>query len=113
MCVFAVKSSCKNLNIFVLADKLEYKGWYIERQQNPNSLHFTITLRHIEIIDEFVSDLRKSVEESLGVKPSGKAAIYGNAVSITYPEVIDEILLHYVGIVNDSIDECGILAIGQ
>ena len=111
MCVFAIKSACKNLNIFVLADKLEYKGWYIERQQNPNSLHFTITLRHIENIDEFVSDLRTSVKDSLGIKPTGKAAIYGNAVSITHPEVVDEILLHYVGIVNDSIDECGILAI--
>tara|TARA_Y100001970_G_scaffold196213_1_gene238584 strand:+ start:4292 stop:5863 length:1572 start_codon:yes stop_codon:yes gene_type:complete len=111
MCVFAIKSISPNLNIFVLGDKLEYKKWFIERQQNPNSLHFTITLRHINIIDEFISDLKKSIDESKGIKPDGKAAIYGNAVSITCPEVIDEILLHYVGIVNDSIDNCGILAI--
>jgi len=113
MCVFAIKSTSSELNIFVLADKLEYKKWFIERQQHPNSLHFTITLRHIEIIETFISDLKTSIEESKGIKPTGKAAIYGNTATVTSPEIIDDILLHYVGIVNDSIDNGGLLAINS
>ena len=111
MCVFAFKSNNNKLDIFVLADNLENKGWFIERQQNPNSLHLTITLRHTKIIDEFICDLMSSIRESIGIRPSGKAAIYGSAVAITNPEVIDDILIHYTGLVNDGIDNCGILAI--
>ena len=109
-CIFAVKSTTEHLDIFILGDTLEKKGWFIERQQKPNSLHFTITKRHVPIIDNFIQELKIAVNKSLNQIPTGTAAIYGNAVTITQKELVNEILIHYTGVLNDAVDNGGSLA---
>ena len=108
--VFAIKSNSEHLDIFVLADELEKNGWYVERQQKPSSLHFTITLNQIKHIDDFIEDFKQLIETSRGLEPTNKAAIYGNAVSVNDPEIINEILVNYTGLCNDVIDNGGLMA---
>ena len=60
MSIVSFKSD--KLDVFMLADELNKKGWHFERQQLPASLHFTINYIHSpEIIAEFISDLEQSV----------------------------------------------------
>ncbi|MDA8793864.1 aminotransferase class V-fold PLP-dependent enzyme [Bacteriovoracaceae bacterium] len=89
MNVFAVKSNNPNLNVFVLADQLQKKGWHVDRQQKPNSIHFILNPQHLAHIDEFEIDFNQTVEELL-MRPDkfnhaaeeGNAAIYGLVAKI-------------------------------
>jgi hypothetical protein len=61
MCIVAFKSS--KIDVFMLADILNKKGWHFERQQLPATLHFTINYIHTNVVEEFISDLKQSVAE--------------------------------------------------
>ena len=60
MSILAFKSA--KIDVFKLADELNKKGWHFERQQLPPSLHFTINYIHRLAADEFISDLKASVD---------------------------------------------------
>ncbi|MDR1630438.1 MAG: aspartate aminotransferase family protein [Oscillospiraceae bacterium] len=81
--IFAFDS--KTLNVHALADVLEHKGWIIDQQVNPSCLHFMVTPAHAGIADDFVQDLKESVEElkaNPGNYAGGSAALYGMSVTI-------------------------------
>jgi hypothetical protein len=61
MCIVAFKSS--KIDVFMLADVLNKKGWHFERQQLPPTLHFTINYIHKDVVEEFIADLKASVAE--------------------------------------------------
>ena len=70
----------------------------------------------MEIKDNIVAEIENIKElEIIGNPHMCVFAIVSNTknLDIFVSEVIDEILLHYVGVVNDSIDYCGILAINN
>jgi len=80
MSVFAYQSSSKKINIYAVGDQMEAKGWQVDRLQRPAALHAMVTPLHKRIIDEFIADLKQSVEKvrndpSLAAK--GNAALYG------------------------------------
>ena len=53
------------LDIFAVADALRRRGWYVDRQGPPPSLHCTVSVVHEGKIEAFVTDLRASVDEVL------------------------------------------------
>ena len=53
------------LDIFAVADALRRRGWLVDRQGPPPSLHCTVSVVHDGKIEEFASDLRASVDEVL------------------------------------------------
>ena len=55
MSVFAIGSN--GLDVYSLADELTKRNWHLDRQQFPPTLHMTIQHGHVEIVDEFLSDL--------------------------------------------------------
>lgn len=59
MSIVAFKSSV--LDVYILADELNKRGWHFERQQLPPSLHFTVNYIHRDIIDEFIRDFKEAV----------------------------------------------------
>lgn len=52
------------IDIYEVGDELSVMGWLIDRQQNPASLHLTLTPAHERSIDAFVMDLRKAVQKA-------------------------------------------------
>lgn len=66
------------LNIFAVADELRTRGWYVDRQTPPDSLHCTVNAIHHDKIDAFVADLDSSIESVLGTRLSGEVGSYGN-----------------------------------
>jgi glutamate/tyrosine decarboxylase-like PLP-dependent enzyme len=80
MSVFAIKSTDRKLSIYAVADVLEEKGWFIDRQSTPESIHFTVTPVHSGKEEVFLSDLKSAVQtvrENPNRSLSGKAAQYG------------------------------------
>ena len=66
------------LNVFAVADELRTRGWYVDRQSPPDSLHCTINAIHHDKIDAFVVDLDASIDAVLGARLSGDVGSYGN-----------------------------------
>ena len=65
------------LNVFAVADELSKRGWYVDRQTPPDSLHCTVNAIHHDKIDWFARDLHESVSIALDQKTSGTVGTYG------------------------------------
>ena len=65
------------LNVFAVADELSKRGWYVDRQTPPDSLHCTVNAIHHDKIDWFARDLHESVSIALDQKTSGSVGTYG------------------------------------
>ena len=49
------------LDVYQVADELTLRGWYLDRQQFPPSLHLTVTHAHAQVADAFLEDLAEAV----------------------------------------------------
>ena len=65
------------LNVFAVADELSKRGWYVDRQTPPDSLHCTVNAIHHDKIDWFARDLHESLSIALDQKTSGSVGTYG------------------------------------
>ena len=61
MSILAIGSD--QLNVYEIGDELTRRGWYLDRQQFPPSLHLTVTHAHAQAADRFLADLEQSVAE--------------------------------------------------
>lgn len=64
MCLFSFASDA--INVFQLADEMGKRGWYVQPQLStklsPPSLHVTVNQNTTPVADEFLKDLRESVQ---------------------------------------------------
>ena len=65
------------LNVFAVADELSKRGWYVDRQTPPDSLHCTVNAIHHDKIEWFAKDLRNSVATVLSQRSTGNVGAYG------------------------------------
>jgi glutamate/tyrosine decarboxylase-like PLP-dependent enzyme len=56
-------------DIYEIGDEMTLKGWHMDRQQYPPSLHLTINLVHEQSVEAFLVDLRQSVEKVSRLTP--------------------------------------------
>jgi glutamate/tyrosine decarboxylase-like PLP-dependent enzyme len=66
-----------HLDIFAVADALWARGWYLDRQGPPASLHCTVNAVHDGLIDSFLADLDECIAEVIGSRMRGAAGVYG------------------------------------
>ncbi|KAI8973410.1 sphingosine-1-phosphate lyase [Mycotypha africana] len=82
------------LNIYDVGDKLSARGWSLSALQNPPGIHVSVTLPWVNSADQFVKDLKESVQELLDDPSSGNgstAAIYGTAATVPDKTIIDDV----------------------
>ena len=73
------------LDIYALADRLEARGWSVDRQHRPSSIHLTVTANHAPIVERYLADVRACVEEvraNPSLSKSGTAPMYGMAAKL-------------------------------
>lgn len=63
MTSFAVMSSEPGVNIMAVADVMETKGFKMERQQLPDSIHFSIIPSHAGCEDKLGDAFREAVQQ--------------------------------------------------
>lgn len=51
------------LDIYAIGDGLAKRGWFLDRQQKPPSLHLTVTVAHAAVVEAFLRDLEAAVLE--------------------------------------------------
>jgi glutamate/tyrosine decarboxylase-like PLP-dependent enzyme len=92
--VFAFASD--EVDVFAVGDALDGRGWHMDRQIKPASLHLMITPVHAGIEDRFLGDLAATVEEvraDPGASRAGQAALYGMMTTLPDQGMVDEIVL--------------------
>jgi sphinganine-1-phosphate aldolase len=70
---------------FAIADRLEARGWAVDRQHKPASVHLTVTANHLPIVDRYLGDLAEAVAEvrkDPSLAKSGTAPMYGMAAKM-------------------------------
>lgn len=58
--IFSFRSTGK-LDVYQLGDELTDRGWHLDRQMEPPSLHLTVSHGNVAFVDEFIKDLNESV----------------------------------------------------
>ena len=72
-------------DIYAIADQLEQRGWSVDRQHRPSSIHLTVTANHAPVIDRYLADLRACLAEvraNPSLSKSGSAPMYGMAARL-------------------------------
>jgi glutamate/tyrosine decarboxylase-like PLP-dependent enzyme len=70
------------LDVYAIADRLEACGWTVDRQHRPPSIHLTVTANHAAIVDEYLADLARAVDDvrrDPQLARAGSAPMYGMA----------------------------------
>ncbi|HEY0991018.1 MAG TPA: aspartate aminotransferase family protein, partial [Kofleriaceae bacterium] len=58
------------------------RGWTVDRQHRPPSIHLTVTANHAAIVDEYLADLARAVDDvrrDPQLARAGSAPMYGMA----------------------------------
>ena len=67
----------ERLDVFAVADELWRRGWYVDRQQPPDSLHCTVNAVHDGLIPSFVAELHGAIDDVLATAAAGTVGSYG------------------------------------
>jgi glutamate/tyrosine decarboxylase-like PLP-dependent enzyme len=73
------------VDVFAIADRLEARGWTVDRMHRPNAIHLTVTANHAQIVEPYLADLAACVEEvrtNPNLVKSGTAPMYGMAAKL-------------------------------
>ena len=101
MTVFAFGSPGRD--IFAIADRLEERGWRIDRQSNPDCLHLIVNPVHAEVAGPFLADLESAYEGAPAVTGRrSSAVVYGVTSHIPVEGDIQETILRHMEIRYDE-----------
>ena len=64
------------IDVFALGDALMKRGWYLDRQGPPDSLHSTVSNSNTGVVDEYLDALRASVDEVRGTSTDDRSTNY-------------------------------------
>ncbi|KAJ3683290.1 hypothetical protein LUZ60_013517 [Juncus effusus] len=97
MTVIAFKSD--SVDIFEVNDIMSSKGWHLNALQRPNSLHICVTLQHVNAYEDFLHDLKESVntvKANPGPISGGLAPIYGAAGKMPDRGMVKDLLVEFM-----------------
>ena len=85
-------SSHDDVDIYAVADQMQQRGWALDRQHKPASLHCTVNAYNGPVIDDFLADLQEVVDQ-VSADPSlaseGEAAMYGMMAKIPIRSAVE------------------------
>jgi hypothetical protein len=79
------------VDLYAVADRMADKGWHIDRQHRPPTIHLTVTTQHVDHAEAYVRDLRDAVEHVRAhpeLRASGQAAMYGMMAKVPFPWMV-------------------------
>jgi sphinganine-1-phosphate aldolase len=105
------------LNIYAIGDAMTKRGmtsmsmfvvhihvgWNLNVLQNPAAIHICCTLPTVPVVNDFLKDLKSSVEEVKAnptLDKNGMGAIYGMAASIPDKSLVDDITKAYLDVLT-------------
>ncbi|MET1000386.1 MAG: aminotransferase class V-fold PLP-dependent enzyme [Acidimicrobiia bacterium] len=74
--VLALAAADGAIDVFALGDALQQRGWFLDRQGPPDSLHATVSAGNAAVIGDFVDDLRACVDEVGAARTDDRSTNY-------------------------------------
>ncbi len=68
------------VDVYAVADQLQAKGWAVDRQQSPPSVHCSCNAANLPVVDDYLADLAAAVDHVKAhpeLASQGEAAVYG------------------------------------
>ncbi|KAJ1433358.1 sphingosine-1-phosphate lyase-like protein [Ochromonadaceae sp. CCMP2298] len=96
MTALAIMSDDPKVHILALADVMESKGWQMERNQNPDSLHMSVGPLHTQSVDQLIVDMQESVEYVYAhpeLTSQGTVGMYGMVAKIPDNTIVTDFIL--------------------
>jgi hypothetical protein len=84
------------VNIFAVGDRMDARGWKVNRLQKPDGLHAMVTAGHLKVVDDYLRDLREAVEVVRAdpqLAQQGSAATYGMLAHVPLRGMVREKVL--------------------
>jgi glutamate/tyrosine decarboxylase-like PLP-dependent enzyme len=72
-----VAFTVEDADTFAVGDALAARGWVVDQQTPPPSLHCTVNAVHGPVLDEFLAALRASLDEVRARRAAGEQRAYG------------------------------------
>lgn len=85
--IFAFTTTDDALDVYSISEVMKEKyGWWIDPQQNPPSIHMTLSPVHFEIKEKFLRDLEETISfiKKNGKRKNGEAGL--NRFLASYPD---------------------------
>jgi sphinganine-1-phosphate aldolase len=94
-------SGC-GVNVYMVSDAMQRKGWLLNSLQSPPSVHLCVTGRHYGQSKAFIDDLTLAVAEVRASPGDGgrTASVYGATASLP-PGPVNELLAVYNDVLLD------------
>ena len=73
------------LDIFAVGERLAAEGWYLDRQNRPDSLHATVHAGSAATVPALVTDLRRAVKEVGSGRTERRDTTYGQTLTGSTP----------------------------
>jgi glutamate/tyrosine decarboxylase-like PLP-dependent enzyme len=73
------------MDVYAIADRMEARGWTVDRMHRPAAIHLTVTANHASVVDHYLADLRAAVadvQRDPSLAKSGSAPMYGMAAKL-------------------------------
>jgi glutamate/tyrosine decarboxylase-like PLP-dependent enzyme len=74
--IVAMASSDDTLDVFAVGDALHARGWHLDRQGPPDTLHATVSAGNAPVIGDYLDDLRRCVDEVRGQRTDDRSTSY-------------------------------------
>jgi sphinganine-1-phosphate aldolase len=97
MSVFSFAAT-DDADIYRVGDEMDARGWHLDRQQRPPSLHMMITAAHTGLAPQILADLAAATQTARAAGPatSGAAAMYGMMGSLPDRTMVREFVLDFM-----------------
>jgi len=102
MCVVAIKSSRRDLNIYKVNDLMTARGWHLNALQRPAAVHICFTAAHgPAVVEELLRDLEECVTGILThpdddkLAGDGMAPMYGMAATVPDRRIVGNFLVAF------------------
>ncbi|MEM9744730.1 MAG: aminotransferase class V-fold PLP-dependent enzyme [Pseudomonadota bacterium] len=69
-------AAATSVDVFALADALQQKGWFHDRQTPPDSLHMTVSNSNTGVIDQYLADLASCTAAIRGMRSDDRSTNY-------------------------------------
>ena len=64
------------VDVFAVGDALQQRGWFLDRQTPPDSLHATVSAGNAPVLDDYLRDLATCVAEVAGRRTDDRSTDY-------------------------------------
>ncbi|HVM95779.1 MAG TPA: hypothetical protein VMT89_05290, partial [Candidatus Acidoferrales bacterium] len=76
--VTLIAFALRDVDVFAVGDALHRRGWFVDQQQPPPSLHCTVNAVHAGVIPDFLTALRHAINEVRDSASNSEQKAYGS-----------------------------------